>query len=398
MIPYLCVYGLIVYLLISTSAFHVAGADPCPLGPEQKESRAVSGVAVTPSATHRCGDDFKVSMDINDGEPSVVLLSFEESVLNNAGSTVTLEVFVTGSGYGRPNITVLGVPSLRDTQEVSWDMVGFLKPFKPKENMMATCSDNVVKWSKDVFKVGYLIIPDPENLSDQGGIPISIDVSNAIRRGIHTFALVKIIECRDLKDDIRGNYAFSSLCTDDTYFHGKQFPPRLIIGSPPPPPPCSFKRGYYKIEMRNTRTIRTYFLTHSLRSKDRRVYITSSRDIDKIPPYQQMWKINGDSVSGKPMTLFAVKRRSKYSYLGGTAGGGPSLGTKKEKIRLIPRPGACSTTICNRLYLVSDPRKKKGIESYLRLDLRNATKMKLSWKFFKDIDPWYDVVELVPSF
>jgi len=296
------------------------------------------------------------------------------------------------------NVSVFGIPSLRDAQEVSWDMVGFLKQFKPKENMMATCSDNVVKSSKDILKVGSLVIPDSEYNSDQGGMAISIDVRDAIKRGIHTFALVRMIECRgqgEQKDAPVGNFKFSSLCRNDTDFHGQQFPPRLIIGSPPPPPPCSFKRGLYKIQVQGYSTRKEYFLTHSLRSKDRKVYIVSSRDINKIPPFQQLWKINEDSVSGKPMTLFAWKRRSKYSYLGGTGGGGPSLGRKKDKIRLIPRPGTCSTVSCNSLYLVSDRRKKEGMESYLSLNWKISTDKRLSWKYFRDIDPWYDVVELV---
>jgi hypothetical protein len=97
------------------------------------------------------------------------------------------------------------------------------------------------------------------------------------------------------------------------------------------------------------------------------------------------------------MTLFAWKRRSKYSYLGGTGGGGPSLGRKKDKIRLIPRPplGRCYTVSCNILYLVSDRRKKEGMESYLSLNWKISTDKKLSWKYFRDIDLWYDVVDLV---
>jgi len=119
----------------------VCALSPCPLGPKQQESFADVAVAVTPSQTNTCGEDFMISMDRENREPSVVLLSFGSSV-SSFSKPAVLEVFARAdsSDFRPQNITVYGFTSvLDDVENVSWNSSGgILKPFDPSENWMDT--------------------------------------------------------------------------------------------------------------------------------------------------------------------------------------------------------------------------------------------------------------------
>jgi hypothetical protein len=100
------------------------------------------------------------------------------------------------------------------------------------------------------------------------------------------------------------------------------------------------------------------------------------------------------------MTFFGVKRRSTYSYLAGTRRGKPRLGTKKDTMRILPRPLRCSQVDCENVYLVSHQRKKKGKRSYLTIKLeKNASgfEKRVSWKYLRDVDRWNGLFQLIPA-
>eukprot|EP00890_Picochlorum_soloecismus_P004914 jgi/Picsp_1/5423/NSC_02782-R1_---NA--- len=394
-------------------AQRASALSPCPLGPEQRESRPTVSAAVTPSQTNMCGEEFMISMDRRNGEPSVVLLSFDLSTLSSRYSKpAVLEVFAAAGSRDFPaqNITVFGFASkIDDVDSVSWNASGdVLKPFDPSENWMTTCFDNVIREDK-ATKVGQIEIPNAENVNAEGGMVLQIDVTEAVRNGIRSFALVRTIECDDdnggREDVPKGNILLSSICSNDTDFHGQQYPPRVVVGPSPPPPKCVFTRGYYKIHI-NSRTPNDYrhaeyFLTHSLRSKEKSVIVTSSWWIHKISNSRKIWKIRKDAVSGMPMTFFGVKRRSKYSYLAGTKRGKPRLGTEKDAMRIIPRALRCSQVDCENVYLVSHKRKKDGKPSYLTIKVGtnefNVFEKRVSWKYFRQVDRWNGLFQLIPT-
>lgn len=404
---------LLLFLVVVQGPSLAVASNPCPLGSRQKEVLPSMAVAVTPSKTNACGKEFMISMDRANGEPSVVLLSFDPLVLsqNKQLMPAVLEIFVTreSTAYFQQNITIFGYTSKsmerNDTDYVSWNSSDeILKPFDPYKNWMVTCSDNVIR-EDTATNLGYVTAPDAENLSDQGGISVQIDLSKAILQGFHSFALVRMIECEqkpDGKQDVpTGNVTLSSLCTNDTDFHGQQYPPRIIFGPNPPPEQCTYKRGYYKIHIDsrnwNTDVRQEYFLTHSLKSSVKSIDVTSSWWIHKLSNSRKLWKIRKDTLSGTPTTFFGVKRRSKYSYLGGTSGYKPSLGTKKDTMRIVPRRWRCSMVDCGNVYLVSDKRKKQGKKSYLTIDIERTRNKTVAWKYSWEVQPWNGVFQLIPA-
>lgn len=378
---------------------------PCPIGSKQKEFQATVAMAVTPSQTNRCGKDFMVSMDRKNGEPSVVVLSFDSSVVSLEKRPAILELFASADARDFPpqNSTVFGVSS-SVTNSDSWDTLGtVLKPFDPSSNWMTVCSENIIQ-EDAVMDLGTLSIPHSEVVNAYGGMTFQIDVSKAIAKGIHSFALARMIECDvgQSRDVPRGNIILSSLCPNDTDFQGQQYPPRLVLGKPSPPPKCSFKRGYYKIHIKSTSPITNrraeYFLTHSLKSKDKTIAVTSIWWIHKLSKSRRLWKIREDTVSGTAMTFFGVKRRTKYSYLGGTKKNKPSLGTKKDsRMRILPRELRCFQVDCNNVYLVSDRRKRQGKPSYLTINVENPGQKTVSWKYSSQADWRNGLYQLIPS-
>lgn len=407
--------GLLVLflLVIEGPNVFVCALAPCPLGSQQKKLQATTAVALTPSQTATCGQDFVISMDRRNREPSVVLLFFD-SVSSQAKEAMpaVLEIFLTADSKDFPsqNITVFGFSSKNtsshdDLENLSWSTFDqVLKPFDPSENWMTTCSDNVIQ-ENNVMNLGKIEIPSSEVVNGLGGMVQQIDVSKAIRQGIHSFALVRMIECDDKtggKQDVpKGNIILSSLCSNDTDFQGQQYPPAIVFGPSPRPPRCTFKRGYYKIHInsRDPNNYRhlEYFLTHSLKSKDTTIDVTSSWWIHKISKSRKLWKIRSDTFSDMPVTFFGVKRRTKYSYLGGTKRSKPSLGTKNDKMRIIPRELRCAQVDCENVFLVSDKRKKQGKKSYLTINLENRTNKTVSWKYSREVDAWNGVFQLIPA-
>lgn len=390
----------LVFLLDVQGGLFVYGLAPCTVGPKQKESIASVAVAVTPSQTNACGKDFMISMDKENGEPSVVLLSFDSSVVSEERKPAVLEIFVTADSrhYGTHNITLFGFKT-PVTSSVSWDTLrNVLKPFDPPENWMALCSDNVIQ-EGTVQNLGKIEIVDSENVGDLGGIPYQFDVTKAVRQGIRSFALARMIDC-DAVDNAKGNIVLSSLCSNDTDFHGQQYPPRIVFGSPPPPPKCTFKQGYYKIHINSVdlnRNRKEYFLTHSLKSNEKNIDVTSKWWIHTISKSRRLWKIREDTLSDTPMTFFGVKRRSKYSYLGGTKKGKPRLGRKTDRMRIIPREFRCSQADCENVYLVSDRRKKQGKRSYLAINVENKSAKTVSWKYSWEVNIWNGLFQLIPA-
>ncbi|KAI8102836.1 hypothetical protein M9434_005628 [Picochlorum sp. BPE23] len=396
------------YALLSVSLVGVQALSPCPLGPDQRESLAAVAVAVTPSQTNMCAEDFMVSMDRKNGEPSVVLLSFEPSSVSSLSKPAVLQVFARPDSKDFPpqNITVYGFTSvLNDTESVSWNTSGdILKPFDPFVNWMLSCSDNVIQEDNGV-KIGTIQIRHSELVSADGGEPLQIDVTEALRNGIRTFALARMIACAeedDLEADVpKGNILLSSSCSNDTDTWGQQYPPRIVSGPIPPPPKCTFTRGYYKIHINSRRASDyrrvEYYLTHSLKSKEKEIIVTSSWWIHKVSNSRKLWKIREDAVSGTPMTFFGVKRRSKYSYLAGSKRGKPRLGTKTDTMRIIPRELRCSQVDCENVYLVSHKRKKDGKRAYLTINIEDLSNKRVSWKYFRKVDRFNGLFQLIPS-
>lgn len=399
---------LLVLLLKIQGPLFAHGLAPCPLGPKQKESVARVAVAVTPSQTNTCGKDFMISMDEKNREPSVVFLSFDSSVASQQAKPAVLEIFAPADSRDFPsqNVTVFGFKT-PVTNSVSWDSLSdILKPFKPAQNWMKTCSDNVIQEDTAV-NLGTIEFPHAEVVNAFGGMMFQLDVTKAVREGIRSFALARMITCDnkddswDKKDVPKGNILISSLCSNHTDFYGQQYPPRIVFGSPPPPPKCTFKRGYYKIHINSRDPYsyrrKEYFLTHSLKSKEKNIDVTSSWGVHKLSKSRRLWKIREDAISDTPTTFFGVKRRSKYSYLGGTRKGKPCLGRKKDKIRIIPRELMCSQADCENVYLVSDRRKRQGKRSYLTINIENLNKKTLAWKYSWEVDRWNGLFQLIPA-
>jgi hypothetical protein len=355
-----------------------------------------------------CGEDFMVSMDRKNGEPSVVLLSFEPSSVSSLSKPAVLQVFARPDSKDFPpqNITVYGFTSvLNDTESVSWNTSGdILKPFDPFVNWMLSCSDNVIQEDNGV-KIGTIQIRHSELINAEGGEPLQIDVTEALRNGIRTFALARMIACAeedDLEADVpKGNILLSSSCSNDTDTWGQQYPPRIVSGPIPPPPKCTFTRGYYKIHINSRRASDyrrvEYYLTHSLKSKEKEIIVTSSWWIHKVSNSRKLWKIREDAVSGTPVTFFGVKRRSKYSYLAGSKRGKPRLGTKTDTMRIIPRELRCSQVECENVYLVSHKRKKDGKRAYLTINIEDLSNKRVSWKYFRKVDRFNGLFQLIPS-
>jgi hypothetical protein len=337
-----------------------------------------------------------------------VLLSFDSSVVSQTSRPALLEIFAPADSEDFPsqNITVFGFKT-SVTDSVSWDTLSnVLKPFDPAENWMTTCSDNIIQ-KDNVENLGVIEFPHAEVINAFGGMTFQIDVTKAVRQGIRSFALARMIECDDKddpwdkKDVPKGNILISSLCSNDTDFHGQQYPPRIVFGSPSPPPKCTFKKGYYKIHINSRDPYdyrrREYFLTHSLKSKEKNIDVTSSWWIHKVSKSRRLWKIREYTLSDAPMTFFGVKRRSKYSYLGGTIKDKPRLGTKKDKMRIIPRELRCSQADCENVYLVSDRRKKQGKASYLTINIKNQNRKTVSWKYSWQVNRWNGLFQLIPE-
>lgn len=399
-------YLLLVHVLLSVQSAVDANSafPPCPIGPKQQEFQATVAMAVTPSRTNTCGKDFMVSMDRKNGEPSVVILSFDSSVVSLEKKPAMLEILATADATDFPpqNITVFGVSS-SVTNSDSWNTLGnVLKPFDPSENWMTVCSENIIQ-EDAVMDLGTISIPHSEVVNAQGGMTFQIDVSKAIGRGIHSFALSRMIACdaSQPRDVPRGNIILSGQCPNNTDFQGQQYPPRIVLGNASTPPKCLFKRGYYQIHINsvspNTNRRALYYLTHSLKSKDKTIAVTSSWWIHKLSKSRRVWKIREDTFSGTAMTFFGVKRRSKYSYLGGTLKGKPSLGEKKDRMRIIPRELRCFQTDCENVYLVSDKRKKQGKPSYLTINIKNPYQKTVAWKYFSEVDWRNGLYQLIPA-
>ena len=383
------------------------GGPPCPLGPLQEDLQATMAVAVTPSHTKACGKDFMISMDGKNKEPSVVLLSFDSPVRTKPMPAV-LEVFVNADSrhFGAQNITVFAFNMENDMHDgdgnLSWQSLkNVLKPFDSSDNQMKTCSDNIVN-QNNLFRLGKTQFPDSELVSDQGGLGVKIDVSKAIKRGLYSFALVRMIDCGktpfDKPDVPVGNIILSSLCNNDTDWHGQQYPPRIVFGPLPTPPQCVFKRGYYHIlsELLDpvTDRLQNYLLKHSLKSKDKKLYITSKLSHGPSK-YKLMWKLNKDTLSDTPTTFFGIKRKSAYSYLGGTSGGMPALGTKEDTMRIIPLQLKCFQVNCNRVFLVSNARKKQGKPAYLTMIPESKSNKNVSWKYSWQGGIWNGLFQLI---
>ena len=146
----------------------------------------------------------------------------------------------------------------------------------------------------------------------------------------------------------------------------------------------------------HTDTLQNYLLKHSFNSEDRKVYVTS-----KLPngssKYKLMWKLNKDTLSDTPTTFFGVKRKSAYSYLGGTRRGMPALGTKKDTMRIIPQQLRCFKVNCDEVFLVSNARKKQGKPAYLTIAPGSTSNKSVSWKYSWQPETWnWGVFQLIP--
>ena len=389
----------------STVTFSIPGESfiemKIPLIPSKKVILEAShATAMTPSKSFKDGMDFKVSMDPKHGEPSVIAVGFSGQQVPEASKILRaiLEMHLSQNNREEPTqdqmVTVIGFNDWVDG--MNWQSSGILK--KNPSSSIQDSRDNVIDWNDKVTIVGHIVVPDAKVITEQGGRTIRLDVSDAIRKGIRSFALVRMIRFDETGNDAgrlpqdkpEGRYIFSALSDPNTAWRPRlvideqdfsqpvePFPPQPSppppadnIPSPPPPKTCSYSRGYYKIKAASCGNL---YLTHSLKSSNTKLYLRSKNSA-KAP--RSVWKINKTISADTPTTIFALGRKSKYSYL--ATGRAPRLGKKTDVMRIAPAvPGACE-----RVRFVSHARARKGLRAYLRVDPGCQT---ISWSYSKYI-------------
>ena len=365
------------------------------------------------------GFDFAVTMDPKPRAfgmsadwsplPRSILLRFDREALPDSSSIVraVLRVWTTynDTSHDDPQVlTVLGFKSsdIADWDNISWESAGIFKK-NYGASTPRTIKDNIIDWTSNVKIVGHAVVQSTELISDQGMIPINLDVTRGIvDDGIDSFALVRMVRYDESgggtlpQDEPKGFYTFAGSKVADHKFLGV-VKPRLLINQqtndpvppfpavPPPPPPfpaeCKVDGGYYTLQGT------TYFcrkkglyLTHSLSSKNTLIYLKTK---SRAPGSRKYWKPvvrqTGLYKGGFLTTIYAPGRRSKNSYL--AKGTKPRLGRKDDCLmRIVP------SKTCDRVQIISEERMRRGLPAFLRVDTLCS---KVSWGRKADIKTYF---------
>lgn len=181
---------------------------------------------------------------------SVVLLKFrpEGQVPKDLIVTAVLQLHLREATNDDPQVmTVLGLPDDWHEEGVGWDNLIFLKSAPAK--VTKTTENFINWWSKPQPEVlGHVTIPPRSRVQYGTGTLLRLDVTDAVKRGIYEFMLVRIWRFDESKgegpsklpaDNVQGTYFFTS--KDDTNADPSLYPTLLVDyqvpeGFAPPPP------------------------------------------------------------------------------------------------------------------------------------------------------------------